>query len=263
MSLSESDLMKIVRELLEAEATCRPIDDISKRFPGMTIDDAYAVQIRTIEEKVKAGSVVVGRKIGLTSKAMQTLIGINEPDFGIIVDSKVYREGEAIQAGSMMVPRIEAEIGFLLKEDLKGPGVNVVDVLAATAGVMPLFEVKDTRLKTLKPNIIDAIADNATSGIVILGGKLTPLAADIDLRLVGMIFEQNGEIMSTATGAEALGNPAEPVAWLANKMAGYGITLKKGEFVMSGGLTKAMEVKPGYSFKATFDRLGSVSALFK
>jgi 2-keto-4-pentenoate hydratase len=263
MPLSENDLMRIVHELLEAEGSCHPIDEISKRYPGMTIDDAYAVQIKTIEEKVKAGSVVVGRKIGLTSKAMQALIGIDEPDFGIIVDSKVYREGEVIPAGNMMVPRIEAEIGFLLKEDLEGPGVNVVDVLAATAGVMPLLEVKDTRLKTLKPNIIDAIADNATSGIVILGGKLTPLTVDIDLRLVGMIFEQNGSIMSTATGAEALGNPAEPVAWLANKMASYGITLKKGEFVMSGGLTKALEVKPGASFKATFDRLGSVSALFK
>jgi 2-oxopent-4-enoate hydratase len=262
MSLSEKDLLAIVKELLDAEATCRPIDPITARYPGMTLDDAYAIQIRTIEEKVRAGAKVVGRKIGLTSKAMQALIGIDEPDFGIIVDSKVFREGEAIPAGGMMAPRIEAEIGFLLKEDLRGPGVNVVDVLAATAGVMPLLEVKDTRLKTMKPNIVDAIADNATSGIVILGGKLTPLTADIDLRLVGMIFEQDGRIMSTATGAEALGNPAEPVAWLANKLALYGITLKKGEFVMSGGLTKALEVKPGSCFRATFDRLGSVSALF-
>lgn len=263
MPLSEKIITEIARELLEAEKNCRPIDEISKRYPGMTIDDAYAVQLKTIEEKVKAGAVVVGRKIGLTSKAMQALIGIDEPDFGIIVNSKVFREGEVIPTSSMMMPRIEAEIGFLLKDDLKGPGVTVVDVLAATAGVMPLLEVKDTRLKTLKPNIVDAIADNATSGIVIIGGKLTPLTADIDLRLVGMIFEQNGEIMATATGAEALGNPAEPVAWLANKMYHYGIYLKRGEFVMSGGLTKALEVKPGSFFRATFDRLGSVSALFK
>jgi 2-keto-4-pentenoate hydratase len=263
MPLSEPVVQEIALKLLEAEKTCRPMGEISKNYPGMSIDDAYAVQFKTIEEKVKTGAVVVGRKIGLTSKAMQALIGIDEPDAGIIVDSKVFREGEVIPAGSMMVPRIEAEIGFLLKEDLKGPGINVVDVLAATAGVMPLFEVKDTRFKTLKPTIQDAIADNATSGIVILGGKLTPLMADMDLRLVGMVFEQNGEIVATATGAEALGNPAEPVAWLANKMARYGITLKKGEFVMSGGLTKALEVKPGAFFKATFDRLGSVSALFK
>ena len=263
MPLSEQIIQEIALKLIEAEKTCRPIEEISLNHAAMSIDDAYAVQFKTIDEKVKAGAVVVGRKIGLTSKAMQALIGIDEPDAGIIVDSKVFREGEAIPVNTMMVPRIEAEIGFLLKEDLTGPGVTVVDVLAATAGVMPLLEVKDTRLKTLRPTIQDAIADNATSGIVILGGKLTPLTADIDLRLVGMVFEQNGEIMATATGAEALGNPAEPVAWLANKMARYEISLKKGEFVMSGGLTRALEVKPGSFFKATFDRLGSVSALFR
>ena len=263
MALSEKDIQEIAHELLEAERTLRPIEEISKRYPGMTVDDAYFVQLKTIEGKVKEGAVVVGRKIGLTSKAMQALIGIDEPDFGTIVDRNVRREGEAISTRQMMMPRIEAEIGFLLKEDLCGPGVTVVDVLAATAGVMPLLEVKETRLKTLKPSIVDAIADNATSGIVVLGGKLTPLTAEIDLRLVGMIFEQNGEIVATATGAEALGNPAEPVAWLANKLSRYGIHLKRGEFIMSGGLTKALEVTPGSFFKATFDRLGSVSARFQ
>ncbi|NWF53728.1 MAG: 2-keto-4-pentenoate hydratase [Syntrophaceae bacterium] len=263
MPLSEQEISKIASRLIEAERTCRPIDEPSKEYPGMTVDDGYAVQFAVVKEKVKSGAVVVGRKIGLTSKAMQALIGIDEPDAGIIVDNRMFREGEAIPLGGLRVPRIEAEIGFFLKEDLVGPGITVIDVLAATAGVMPLLEVKDTRLKPLKTTIVDAVADNATSGIVILGGKLTPLAGDIDLRLVGMIFEQNGEIMATATGAEALGNPAEPVAWLANKMAAYGMPLKKGEFVMSGGLTKALEVKPGFFFKATFDRLGSVSALFK
>jgi 2-keto-4-pentenoate hydratase len=263
MPLSKQEISQIAFRLIEAERTGRPIEEPSKNYPGMTVDDGYAVQFKVTEEKVKKGAVIVGRKIGLTSKAMQALIGIDEPDAGIIVDDRVYREGEAIPLGGLRVPRIEAEIGFFLKEDLIGPGITVIDVLAATAGVMPLLEVKDTRLKPLKTTIVDAVADNATSGIVILGGKLTPLTADIDLRLVGMIFEQNGEIMATATGAEALGNPAEPVAWLANKMAAYGMPLKKGEFVMSGGLTKALEVKPGSFFKATFDRLGFVSALFK
>jgi 2-keto-4-pentenoate hydratase len=146
------------------------------------------------------------------------------------VDNKVFREGEGIPANTMMVPRIEAEIGFLLKEDLKGPGITVVDVLAATAGVMPLLEVKDTRLKTLKPTIQDAIADNATSGIVILGGKLTPLTADIDLRLVGMIFEQNGVMMATATGA--VGNPGRTCGLAGKQMARYGSRWKR-EFGMS------------------------------
>lgn len=184
MSLTEEIIEQISQQLLEAEKTCQPIDVISEKYPDMTYDDAYAIQLKTIEKKVRAGAVVVGRKIGLTSKAMQELIGLDEPDFGIIVDNKVFSEGEAIPAKSMIVPRIEAEIGFLLKDDLKGPGVTVVDVLAATAGVMPLLEVKDSRIKNLKPTIKDAIADNATSGIVILGGKLTPLTSDIDLRLI-------------------------------------------------------------------------------
>jgi len=263
MALTEEVIEKISQQLLEAEKTCHPIDAISEKYPDMTYDDAYAIQLKTIEKKVKAGAVVVGRKIGLTSKAMQELIGLDEPDFGIIVDNRVFSEREPIPAKSMIVPRIEAEIGFLLKDDLKGPGVTVVDVLAATAGVMPLLEVKDSRIRNLKPTIKDAIADNATSGIVILGGKLTPLASDIDLRLVGMIFEKNGKVVSTAAGAAALGNPAEPVAWLANKLTRYGITLRKGEFIMSGGLARAEEVKPGSFFRATFDRLGSVSALFE
>ncbi len=262
MALTKETILEIALQLLEAEKSCKPIDPVTAKYRDMTYDEAYAVQLKTIELKVNAGAVVVGRKIGLTSKAMQELIGIDEPDFGIIVDNRVFGEGEAIRADSMIVPRIEAEIGFLLKRDLRGPGVTVVDVLAATEGVMPLLEVKDTRIKSLKPTIVDAIADNATSGIVILGGKLTPVTPDMDLRLIGMIFERNGEIVGTAAGAAALGNPAEPVAWLANKMAGYGITLGKGEFVMSGGLTTALEVKPGSCFKATFDRLGSVSARF-
>jgi 2-keto-4-pentenoate hydratase len=263
MSLAKDQVLHIARELLEAERTLSPIAEISKRYDGMSIDDAYAIQVAHIGLQTAAGAKIVGRKIGLTSKAMQALIGIDEPNFGTIIDSKVFREGEPIPVGMMRVPRIEAEIGFVLAEDLEGPGINVIDVLAATAGVMPLLEVKDTRLATLKPTIEDSIADNATSGIVILGGKLTPLAADIDLRLVGMVFEHNGVVASTATGAEALGNPAQPVAWLANKLHQFGLKLRRGEFIMSGGLTRALEVKPGDHFRANFDRLGSVSALFK
>jgi 2-keto-4-pentenoate hydratase len=263
MSLSDKEINQIANRLLLAERTCKPIEPITDQYKDLKYDDAYAIQLKTIDLKVKNGSKIVGRKIGLTSRAMQQLIGLNEPDFGIIVDSKVFAEGDKIPVKDFIVPRIEAEIGFYLKEDLAGPGVTVADVLATTAGVMPLLEVKDSRISNLKPTIIDAIADNATSGIVILGGKLTPLDEQIDLRLIGMTFEHNGEIVDTAAGAAAMGNPAEPVAWLANKLAKYNIKLRKGEFVMSGGLTKAIDVTSGSHFKANFDRLGAVSALFK
>lgn len=264
MALTGIEINEIIEQLLEAEHTCKPLDSISKRYPGMEYDDAYKIQNTVIQKKVDNGATIVGRKIGQTSKAMQELVGIKEPDFGTILNDKIYFEGRPIPVDSMMYPRIEVEIGFYLDRDLEGPGVNVIDVLDATKGVFPLLEVKDSRVKNPhNTTVVDSIADNATSGVIILGGKLTPLTKDLDLRLVGMIFEHNGKLIDSATGAESLGNPAESVAWLANKLAEYGMKLKKGEFVMSGGLTKAIECTPGSFFKATFDRLGSVSAVFK
>ena len=159
---------------------------------------------------------------------------------------------------SLIKPRIEAEIAFLLKDDLKGPGVSVASVLGATEGIMPAFEIIDRRFKR-EVTVKDSIADNAANAAVILGGKLTPLSPDIDLRLIGMILEKNGEVIDTATGAAVLGNPAEAVAWLANKLNEHGITLRKGEFIISGSLTRAVDVESGSFFRATFDRLGSVS----
>lgn len=263
MALSEQNINDIVDQLLEAEKAGIPIDPISKRYPDMEYEDAYKIQMLTLKHKLDNGATVVGRKIGLTSKAMQQLVGLDEPDFGAVVDNKVRYEGEVISLDKMMYPRIEVEIGFLLKDTLKGPGVTVNDVIAATKGVFPLLEVKDSRVKDPhNTSILDSIADNSTSGIVVLGGKLTPLDKDIDLRLVGMYFEHNGEVIASATGVEVLGNPAQAVAWLANKLSEYGLTLNKGEFVMSGGMTKAIDVTPGSFFKANFDRLGTVSAKF-
>ncbi len=264
MALQENIINEIAEQLLEAERNGVPIEPISKRYPGMDYEDAYKIQLKTIGAKVNAGATIVGRKIGLTSRAMQALVGLHEPDFGIVLDNKVLAEGQAISIEKMMYPRIEVEIGFYLKETLRGPGINVIDVLAATAGVFPLLEVKDSRIRDPhNTSIYDSIADNSTTGVVILGGKLTPLTEDLDLRLVGMSFEHNGRVIDSAAGVEVYGNPAEAVAWLANKLAEYGMLLNKGEFVMSGGMTKAIDVTPGSFFRANFDRLGSVSALFK
>jgi 2-keto-4-pentenoate hydratase len=264
MALDDKIINEIAEQLLEAERTCESLDSISKRYPGLDYDDAYKIQNTVIQKRVANGAKIVGLKIGQTSKAMQELVGIKEPDFGTILDDKVYAEGRPIPVDSMMYPRIEVEIGFYLEKDIEGPGVNVLDVLDATKGVFPLLEVKDSRVKDPHNTTVeDSIADNATSGVVIFGGKLTPLTEDLDLRLVGMIFEHNGKVIDSATGVESLGNPAEAVAWLANKLSEYGMKLNKGQFIMSGGLTKAIECTPGSCFKATFDRLGSVSAIFK
>ena len=262
MPLTKEQIEHISGELIEAERTSKSIVALTERFSGVSYEDAYAIQLKTFDTRVKAGAVIVGKKIGLTSKAMQDQFKIREPDYGMIMDRMVIREGQPIPVSSLILPRLEPEIAFLLKEDLKGPGINVANVIEATEGVLPAFEVIDSRYKDWKITVKDSISDNASAASMILGGKLTPIK-DIDLRLIGLVMEKNGAVVSTAAGAAVLGNPAESVAWLANKLTEYGITLKKGEFVMSGSLVSAVPVEAGASLRATFDRLGSVSVRFE
>jgi len=262
MALSNEQVAQISAELIAAEQSRVPIQALTERFTGVSYEDAYAIQLKTFDTYVKGGAVIVGKKIGLTSKAMQDQMNIREPDYGMITDRMVAREGAPIQMSSLILPKIEPELAFLLKEDLKGPGINVANVIEATEGVMPAFEVIDSRYRDWKITVIDSISDNASAGVMILGGKLTPIK-DIDLRYVGMVLEKNGTLVSTGAAAAVLGNPAQSVAWLANKLTEYGITLKKGEFVMSGSLVQAVTVEAGSSLRATFDRIGSVSVCFE
>ncbi|NLE94499.1 MAG: 2-keto-4-pentenoate hydratase [Dehalococcoidia bacterium] len=262
MALSKERVAQVSAELINAEKSRVPIQALTERFPDVSYEDAYAIQLKTFDSYVKSGAVIVGKKIGLTSKAMQDQFGIREPDYGMITDRMVAREGAPLPMNSLILPRIEPEIAFLLKEDLKGPGINVANVIEATEGVMPAFEVIDSRYKDWKITVKDSISDNASAGVMILGGKLTPIK-DLDLRYVGMVLEKNGLLVSTGAGAAVLGNPAQSVAWLANKLTEYGITLKKGEFVMSGSLVQAVTVEAGSCLRASFDRLGSVSVSFE
>jgi 2-oxopent-4-enoate hydratase len=262
VALTGKQIEQVAQELVEAARTHTPVVPLSERFGDVSYEDAYAVQLKTYDIKTKAGAVIVGKKIGFTSKAMQLQFNMTEPDYGMIDDTMVVREGRPIPMSSLIVPKIEAEIAFLLKDDLAGPGVNAAKVLDATAGVLPALEVVDSRYRKWTSNIKDSISDDASAGLFILGGKLTPVQ-DLDLRLVGMVFECNGSVVSTAAGAAIFGNPAQSVAWLANKLAQYGIGLKRGEFVMSGSLVPALEVKAGSFFRATFDRIGTVSAQFE
>lgn len=262
MPLSKEQIAQVSGELIEAERSCVPIVALTERYPDVSYEDAYAIQLKTFDTLVKAGAVVVGKKIGLTSKAMQDQMNIREPDYGMIIDRMVAREGAPIPMSSLILPKIEPELAFLLRQDLKGPGITVANVLEATEGVMPAFEVIDSRYKDWKITVKDSISDNASAALMILGGKLTPVT-DLDLRYVGLVLEKNGSVVSTAAGASVLGNPAESVAWLANKLTEYGISLKKGEFVMSGSFVQAVAVEAGSNLRATFDRIGSVSVCFE
>ena len=263
MPLTEAQIDEISGDLMEAGKTGTPVAYVTETFPRITIDEAYAIQLRSLRTRLEASEVIVGRKIGLSSRANQEMFGIDRPAYGHLFESGLVPEGDPISMGRLLDPVVEPEICFVLKDELRGPGVDVAKVLAATAGVMPAIELADSRytggFAGLKAQ--DLIADNCGAAVVILGGRLTP-AAGIDLRLVGMVLEVNGEIVATGAGASVLGNPAQPVAMLANALARYGMGLKAGEIVISGSLTAAVPAEAGSSYRVTFDRLGAVTARF-
>ena len=263
MPLTEVQIDEISRDLTEAGRTGTPVTYVTETFPQITVPEAYAVQIRSLQTRLENSEVIVGRKIGLSSKANQEMFNIDQPAYGHLFESAIMPEGDPISMARLFHPVIEPEICFVLRDDLKGPGVDVAKVLAATAGVMPAIEIPDWRYKggfaRLKAQ--DLIADNCGAAVVVVGGRLTPVAG-IDLRLVGMVLEVNGEIVATGAGASALGNPAQSVAMMANAFARYDIGLKASEIVISGSLTAAVPAEAGSSYRATFDRLGAVTVRF-
>jgi 2-keto-4-pentenoate hydratase len=248
-------------QLWRADQTCAPIEPLTDRHPGLGVDDAYAIQTRNIDRRVAAGAHIRGRKIGLTSRAMQNLLGVTEPDYGVLLDDMFVEDGDEIPLGTMVQPRVEAEMAFVLEEDLAGPGVTTANALAAIAGVMPAIEIVDSRVAGWRIKLVDTVADNASSGKVVVGGKLTRIT-DIDPRLVGMALSRNGEVIDTGAGAAALGNPVRCVAWLANKLGSFGIILRAGDVVLPGAVHGMVAVRPGDVFRAEYAHLGAVTARF-
>ena len=214
-----------------------------------------------VERSVAAGRKIVGRKIGLTSLAMQKMLGVNEPDFGHLFDDMMLRNGGECRVNALMIPRIEPEIAFVLSRELRGPGVTRADVIAAAEYVTPALEIIDTRIRDWKITLADTIADNASSARVVLGAeKSSPTACD--LAGVGMTLEKNGTVVEQGVGAAVLGHPAEPVAWLANKLAEFGQTLAAGSIIIPGALCRAIDATAGDLLVARFDHLGTVSVRF-
>jgi len=259
--MEKNTVNQLAAALYEAEKSGAAIESLTDNYQ-FSNDEAYQIQLQGMNLRLADGHHIVGKKIGLTSKAMQNALGVFEPDYGYIADYMVGYEGEAIILSKLIAPKVEPEIAFVLKEDLQGPGVTIADVLRATAGIMPAIEIIDSRVKDWKIKIQDTIADGASIGRVIMSGKLTPID-EIDMRFMGLVLEKNGEIVATAAGAAVLGHPANAVAWLANKLAKYDIALKKGEIIMSGSFTAACPVAEGDSVTCYFDHIGNVSARFK
>lgn len=257
----DQQIRQLADALAQAEAQGRGIEPLTQQFPGLTIEMAYQIQLHNIQKKVAQGRKVVGKKIGLTSRAMQQLLGVDQPDYGHLLDDMVVENRGLISFSRLLQPKVEAEVAFVLKDDLMGPGITVDDVLRATDYVLPALEIVDSRIKDWKIKIEDTIADNASSGCFVLGGK--PRKVDeLDLVQFGMVLYQNGQVANTGVGVAALGNPAYCVAWLANKLAEFGIGLKAGEVILSGALSAAVDAHPGDVFQARLDGLGEVGVTF-
>jgi len=235
---------------------------LTERAPDITIDDAYHVSRRLLERRLGDGERVVGKKIGVTSKAVQNMLDVHQPDFGWLTDRMQYQSGCELPISSQLIqPRAEGEIAFVLARELRGPGVTPADVLAATDHVLPCFEVVDSRIKDWKIRIQDTVADNASSGLYVLGDKgVDP--ADVDFEGCAIIVAKNGREISRGKGSAALGSPLNCVAWLANTLGQFGIALGAGEVVLSGSLVPLEPVRAGDHMRLAIDGIGGCSVHF-
>lgn len=247
--------------LYEAFLSRQRIAHLVPREPDITLEDAYRIQEHFVARRLQAGETVVGKKIGATSKPVQEFLGVFQPDFGILTSGMVFHDGATIDLSQLIQPRAEAELAFVLKEDLKGPGITATDVLRATDYVLPCFEIVDSRFHDWNIKIQDTVADNASCGVYVLGS--TPGdPRRLDITLAGMVLEKNGELFSTGVGAAVQGSPANAVAWLANTLGALGIPFRAGEVILSGSQSALVPVAEGDALVCTIGGLGSCSVKF-
>jgi 2-keto-4-pentenoate hydratase len=252
------DPLAKARELYTARADRRAIPPFTDDDDTLTMADGYAVQAELTKLILADGDRILGYKVGLTSKPMQQMIGVDTPDYGPVLGSSMYGDGDAISVSQFIAPKLEAEIVFVLGERLMGPAVTVVDAHRATAGSAASMEIVDSRFADWRIKLADTVADLASNGAVAVSGRMVPLA-DVDTRLIGMTLTRNGELTDTGAGAAALGDPLTVVAWLANTLGENGIALEPGHLVMTGALHAAVPMHEGDVFRADFDRLGPVT----
>lgn len=259
--LANDDIKKIAEELADAERTHTVIPRITARYPDATVEDSYAIQGVWRDSQVAAGRKLVGRKIGLTSKAMQAATGITEPDYGVMFDDTVYENGSVIEFDKFTNVRIEVELAFVLKEPLDGPNCSLFDVIRATEFVTPALEILNSHIEMEGRTIVDTISDNAAYGGMVLGG--VPMRPDeIDLRWVSALLYRNETIEETGVAAGVLNHPATGVAWLANKFHQHGQRLEAGEIILAGSFTRPMWVERGDSVVCDYGKMGTISCRF-
>ena len=256
-------LEKLADELHAALVGRHTIAPLRNRGFDLTIDDAYQISLAILKRRVRAGEKVIGKKIGVTSKAVQDMLGVHQPDFGFLTDTMMVPDGGTIDLSqSMIQPRAEAEIALILAKPLKGPGVTPADVLAATAAVAPCFEIVDSRISNWDIGIVDTVADNASCGMFVIGNaRVDPRT--LDLASTEVRVTKNGQPLSKGVGAAVQGSPLASVAWLANTLGGYGVPLSEGDVILSGSLVPLETARSGDDFALTTERLGGASVRFR
>lgn len=261
------DAAALADSLHAAEKSRSQVGQFSLACPDMTIEDAYAVQRAWVGRKIAEGRRLIGHKIGLTSRAMQRSSNITEPDYGALLDDMLFEDGQDIPFERFIVPRVEVELAFILKDRLEGPGCTLFDVLHATDYIVPAIEIIDARIQQVDPKtgvtrkVFDTISDNAANAGLVLGGR--PVKPDaVDLRWVSALLFRNGVIEDSGVAAAVLGHPAKGPAWLANKLAPYGERLEAGEIILGGSFTAPVPARPGDSFHVDYGPLGSISVRF-
>ena len=253
---------ELAADLAEAERSRVPIAPLTDENPTIDVVDSYEIQLTNIRQRVAEGARVVGHKVGLSSKAMQQMMGVDEPDYGHLLDEMEVFEDKPVQAGRYLYPRVEVEVGFVLAEDLPGAECTEDDVLAATAAFAPAIELIDTRITDWKIKLCDTIADNASSAGFVLGAeRVAP--KDVDIKKIDAVLTRNGEVVAKGRSDAVLGNPVTAVVWLARKVESFGVRLRKGDIVLPGSCTRAIDARPGDQFVAEFDGLGSVRLTFE
>jgi 2-keto-4-pentenoate hydratase len=252
--------------LRAAERDRAPVAPLTESYPGIDVTDAYEIQLVNIRRRLAAGARVHGHKVGLSSAVMQQMMGVDEPDYGHLLDDMVLRQDTPIAAGRYCYPRIEVEIGYILGASLPGENCTTGDVLAATEHIVPSLELIDSRIRDWKIRLADTIADNASSAGVILGdARKTPAelaAAGVDLADIEAVLYSGDEELARGNTSAVLGNPTASVAWLARKVAAFGVKLEAGHLILPGSCTRAIDVRPGEEFRAEFAGLGTVTASF-
>lgn len=249
-------------ELYQAMCSRSTIAPFTERESDISIEDAYHISLHMVNRRIDAGENIIGKKIGVTSKAVQNMLNVHQPDFGYLTDKMVFASGGEMPISQLLIqPRAEGEIAFILKRDLIGPGITNADVLRATECVMPCFEIVDSRIQNWQIKIQDTVADNASCGLFVLGDNAVSPTA-VDLVTAGMVVEKNGQLISTGAGAAALGSPVNCVAWLANTLGQFGITLKAGEVILSGSLVPLEPVVAGDFMRVDIGGIGSASVRF-